>query len=374
MTMTTRFFRLLPAFILACVLAVIGWQSSAHAQIAVMVNGEPITNYDIDQRSKLVFLSTKKVPDRQQVIDELIDEKVKIREGKKFGIDPSATDVDQSYTSMSSRMRITGEQLTKSLETQGIRPDTLKARLKADMVWSNLIRGRYKESLQVGEKDVAAAVQEKEKGGDEKPDTQSFEYKMQPIVLIVPRGSAADAVETRKKEAEALRGRIQTCAEANAFFKSMQNAAIKEAVVKTSADIPPSLREVLDGTPVGHLTPPEVTKQGVEMVALCARDPTTVDTPKKKEIREKMYTEKYEAKSKSYLREVRGAAMIEYRDVSSREDLRPTPSKQEKRRPRLCADPSRPGPKRRRSSSRCKTRGQKRNPLPKPRPTYPFAS
>jgi peptidyl-prolyl cis-trans isomerase SurA len=354
MTMTARFFRLLPAFILVCALAVIGWQSSAHAQIAVMVNGEPITNYDIDQRSKLVFLSTKKVPDRQQVIDELIDEKVKIREGKKFGIDPSATDVDQSYASMSSRMRITGEQLTKSLETQGIRPDTLKARLKADIVWSNLIRGRYKESLQVGEKDVAAAVQEK--AGDEKSDTQSFEYKMQPIVLIVPRGSAADAVETRKKEAEALRARVQTCAEANALFKSMQNAAIKEPVVKTSADIPPSLREILNGTPVGHLTPPELTKQGVEMVALCGKDPTTIDTPKKKEIREKMYTEKYEAKSKSYLREVRGAAMIEYRDVSSRDDLSPTPSKQEKRRPRRCADSYRPGPKRKRSSGRCKAR------------------
>ncbi len=276
-----------------------------------MVNGEPITNYDIEQRGKLITLSTHKPADRQQVIDELIDEKVKIREGKKFGIDPSAADVDQSYGAMATRMRITTDQLTKSLESTGIRPETLKARVRADMVWTNLVRGRYKESLQVSEKDVAAAVQEK--GGEEKPDTPSFEYKMQPIVLIVPRGSAADAVETRKKEAEALRGRIQTCVEANAFFKSMQNAAIREAVVKTSADIPPSLREVLDSTPVGHLTPPEVTKQGVEMVALCAKEPTTVDTPKKKEVREKMFAEKYEAKQKSYLREVRGAAMIEYR-------------------------------------------------------------
>ncbi len=282
-----------------------------------MVNGEPITNYDIEQRGKLISLSTHKPADRQQVIDELIDEKVKIKEGKKFGIDPSTADVDQSYAAMSSRMRITAEQLTKSLESQGIRPDTLRSRVRADMVWTNLVRGRYKESLQVSEKDVNQKLQEE--GGDEqKSDTQSFEYKMQPIVLIVPRGSAADAVETRKKEAEALRTRIQTCVEANAFFKSMQNAAIRDPVTKTSADIPPSLREVLDGTPVGHLTPPEVTKQGVEMVALCARDPTTVDTPKKKEIREKMFGQKYEAKSKSYLQDVRRAAMIECRSPESR--------------------------------------------------------
>jgi peptidyl-prolyl cis-trans isomerase SurA len=313
MMMTTTFFRRLSALILGCAIALVlmGSGSPVRAQVAVMVNGEPITNYDVEQRSKLIMLSAKKMPDRQQVIDELIDEKVKIREGKKFGIEPTSTDVDQSYAAMSGRMRIAAEQLTKSLESQGIRPETLKARIKADMVWSNLVRGRFKESLQVGEKDVAAAVQEK--GSDEKPDTQSFEYKMQPIVLVVPRGSAQTAIDTRRKEAEALRARVQTCAEANAFFKSMQNAAIREPVTKTSADIPPSLREVLDSTPIGHLTPPELTKQGVEMVALCAREPTTVDTPKKKEVREKMFAEKYEAKSKSYLQEVRKAAMIEYR-------------------------------------------------------------
>jgi peptidyl-prolyl cis-trans isomerase SurA len=314
MTMrTSRFLPRLSHLVLGCAvaLAVIAIGSPSHAQtVAVMVNGEPITNYDIEQRMKLNFLSTRKPAVRQDVINELIDEKVKIREGKKFGVDPSVSDIDQSFASMSARMRTTPDALAKSLESQGIRTETLKARMKAEMVWTSLIRGRYKESLQVGEKDVAAAVQAK---GDEKLDVEAFEYKMQPIVLIVPRGSPPAAVEVRRKEAEALRSRVQTCEDANAYFKSMQNAAIRDSVTKTSADLPPSLREVLDKTPIGHLTAPEVTKQGVEMVALCARKPTTVDTPKKKEIRDKMYVEKYEAKSKSYLQEVRKAAMIEYR-------------------------------------------------------------
>jgi peptidyl-prolyl cis-trans isomerase SurA len=314
MIMTTPKFpdRLSP-LILGCVAALIlmACGSPLHAQtVAVMVNGEPITHYDIDQRTKLNFLTTHKPAVRQQIIDELIDEKVKIREGKKYGVDPSASDVDQSFTAMSTRMRTTPELLAKSLESQGIRPDTLKARMKAEMVWTSLIRGRYKESLQVGEKDVAAAVQA---NGDEKVQTESFEYQMRPIVLIVPKGSAPAAVEARVKEAEALRSRVQTCDEANSFFKSMPNAAIRETVTRTSADIPAVLREGLDKTPIGHLTAPEVTKQGVEMVALCGRKATTVDTPKKREVRDKMYAEKYEAKSKAYLQEVRKAAMIEYR-------------------------------------------------------------
>jgi peptidyl-prolyl cis-trans isomerase SurA len=308
--MTTYLLRLIMSAAAALLLTAGG--SQLHAQtVAVMVNGEPITNYDIEQRSKLNVLSHK-ASTRQQVIDELIDEKVKIREAKKFGVDPTGSDIDSSFAQMSSRMRTTPELLTKTLEAQGIRTDTLKTRIRADMVWTSLIRGRFKESLQVGEKDVAAAVQVNADDKD-KPQTESFEYQLRPIVLIVPRGAPAGATETRRKEAEALRTRVQTCEEANSLFKSMQNAAIRDTVTKTSADIPAVLRDVLDKTPIGHLTAPEVTKQGVEMVALCSRKPTTVDTPKKREVRDKMYAEKFEKKSKAYLEEARKAAMIEYR-------------------------------------------------------------
>jgi len=277
--------------------------------IACMVGGEPITTLDIEQRTKLNFLTMRKQMPRQEILDELINEKVKVKEAKRFGVDPTASDIDQAYSGMSQRMRISTEQLTKSLESQGVRPETLKSRLKAEMVWGSLVRGRFKESLQVGEKDVNDAAQ----GSGEATQADAFEYKLQPIVLIVPRGSAQSSVDLRRKEAETLRERVQTCEQANSYFKSMQNAAIRDTVTKTSADIPGPLRELLDKTPIGHLTPPEITKQGVEMVALCDRKPTKVDTPKKREIREKMYAQKYEAKSKAYLNDIRKAAMIECR-------------------------------------------------------------
>ncbi len=287
-----------------------GSASPLRAQsVACMVNGEPITTLDIEQRTKLNFLTTRKKMSRQEVLDELTNEKVKLKEAKRFGVDPSASEVDQSYAGMSQRMRITTEQLTKSLESQGVRPETLKARLKAEMVWGSLVRGRFKESLQVGEKDVADAAQQ----GGEATQTDAFEYKLRPIVLIVPRGSAPAAMDLRRKEAELLRERVQTCDQANSYFRSMQNAAIRDTITKNSADIPGPLRELLDKTPIGHLTPPEITKQGVEMVALCERKPTKVDTPKKREIREKMFAQKYEAKQKAYLNDIRKAAMIECR-------------------------------------------------------------
>lgn len=306
--MTTQMpvFRLLLAISAGLILT--GLPAPSRAQnIVVMVNGDPITDFDIEQRSKLDTLTTQKTPSREQVINELIDDKVKLKEGKKYGVDPGISDINQSYEGMAQRMRISPDQLTKSLETKGVRPETLKGRMKAEMVWTSLVRGRFKEKLMVGERDVAQAV------GD-KLQIEGTEYKMQPIVLIVPRGSSPAFVETRHKEAETYRARVGSCEEANSLFRSTPNATIRDSVTKTTADLPEALRKVLDETPIGHLTAPEVTKAGIEMVVLCSRKPTMIDTPKKREVREKMYQEKYEKTQKAYLDDLRKAAMIEYRN------------------------------------------------------------
>jgi peptidyl-prolyl cis-trans isomerase SurA len=285
--------------------------SQVEAQNAVVVvNGDPITNFDIEQRIKLTALSGGgKAPSRQEALEELINDRVKIKEGKKFNLEMSNADLETQYAAMGARMRLTPDQLNKVLEGRGIRPETLKARIKADFIWSQLVRGRYGQSLIVGEKDIASAIEVK---GDGKEQTGSFEYKMRPVVLFVPRGSPQSAIELRKKDAETLRGRVQSCDQAEGIFRAMRDGVIRDQVTKTSADLPPVLRELLDKTPVGQLTPPEVTRQGVEMVALCSRAPST-ETPEKRAARDKLFSEKYEAQAKKYLSEARRSAMIEYR-------------------------------------------------------------
>ena len=64
--------------------ALLSWPAAA--QVVVVVNGDPITAFDIEQRSKLIQLTAPRTPTRQQVVDELIDEKLKIKEGKKYGL------------------------------------------------------------------------------------------------------------------------------------------------------------------------------------------------------------------------------------------------------------------------------------------------
>jgi peptidyl-prolyl cis-trans isomerase SurA len=61
------------------------------------------------------------------------------------------------------------------------------------------------------------------------------------------------------------------------------------------------------------LSTPDVTAQGLQMFALCGKKQSTAESPVKRELRDKIYTSRYEAEAKKFLEEIRKTAMIEYK-------------------------------------------------------------
>ncbi len=279
-------------------------------QVVAFVNGQPITNLDIEHRAKFLQMSSKKVPPRKEVIDSLIDEILEIGEAKRYGLDVPDLQVDDSYNTVATRMGIDAPKLTQLLVAGGASDDTLKRRLRAQIAWTNLVRGRYKASLEIRDKDVEAQLQLHKT--DDKIEI-GYEYIMRPIVFIVPRGSPDAAYETRKREAEALRSRFANCNDGITFARALPDVAVRDQVSKYSADLAQQLRQILDGTAIGHLTPPEQTAEGVQLFAVCAKKETKSDTPEMKEIRDQMFQQKFGAQAKRYLDTLRRQAMIEYK-------------------------------------------------------------
>jgi peptidyl-prolyl cis-trans isomerase SurA len=130
--------RLLAAAMIAIASTAVG---TALAQtVGAITDNVPITEPEIAQRSRLTEVSTRKTPSREEVIDELRKEKLKISGARKFGVEVADSEVDVVYADMARRMRLTPEQLTQQLARSGVDVDTLKHRIRADMAWA-----RYKQ-------------------------------------------------------------------------------------------------------------------------------------------------------------------------------------------------------------------------------------
>jgi peptidyl-prolyl cis-trans isomerase SurA len=298
------------AAVLAAVITLVAPSLSSAQQVVVFVNGQPITSLDIEHRAKFIQMSSKKVPSRREVLDSLIDEILEVTEAKRFGLDVPDSDVDSSYKGVATRMGVDAQKLTQILVAGGASEDTLKRRLRAQMAWTGLVRGRYKSSLEIRDKDVEARL---ELHKTEEKGAVGYEYIMRPVVLIVARGSPDAAYEARKRDAEALRARFVNCDEGVLFARALPDVAVRDQVSKFSADLAQQLRDILDGTAIGHLTPPEQTAEGVQMFAVCEKKETKSDTPEMRQIRDQMFQQKFGAQAKRYLESLRRQAMIEYK-------------------------------------------------------------
>lgn len=306
--------RVLLAGALAAATAIVCCATASAQQVAVLVDGVPITELDIAQRAKFMEMSTHKTPTRQEVLDGLINEILETREAKRFGIDPSENDINEAYANIAGNMGVDSQKMTQMLANGGASEQTLKHQIRAEMSWTSLVRGRFKASLEIHDSDVEAQLELHK--SDEKNQV-GYEYTVRPIIFVVPRGSPDAAFEARKRDADALRARFTSCSDGIAFARALREVAVRDQVTKSSADLQQELRDILDKTELGHLTPPEQTAEGVQMFAVCAKKETKTDTPGAKKIRDEMFQQKFGAKAKRYLADLRRAAMIEYKTTET---------------------------------------------------------
>src|SRR5262249_57942553 len=78
-------------------------QPPSAGQVVAFVNGDPITALDVTQRMRLLELTTHKAPSRQDTLEELVNEKIKLQQAKNQKIEITDEQVDKVFSSMAQR-------------------------------------------------------------------------------------------------------------------------------------------------------------------------------------------------------------------------------------------------------------------------------
>ena len=293
----------------AAVIAGLFLPVAATAQVVVVANGSPITELDIAQRTKLVATSPRKAPSRQEVVQELIDDRIKIAKAKVYGMEVSDAEVNNAFDTMAQRQHMNAQQFSQVLERSGIMPQTVKARVRAQLTWNQLVRAKFGATLEVSDADVTKALIETK----ESDTAVGYIYTLYPVVVLAPRGSAEATLRAKLQEAESLRQRFTACDTGLRMARAMRDIAVREPVTRSSSDLPEQFRNLLASIELGRLTQPEPTDQGLQMFAVCNKRQTTADTPAKRQAKEQIFNKRFEVESKRFLDEIRKQAMIEYK-------------------------------------------------------------
>ena len=286
-------------------------EASAQTAVAVIVNGNAITNYDIQRRAAFLKLQRKTGNLTSQAKDELIEEMLKRVEMKKRNIDVSDDEVNKAFNGFAERNHMTVAQLTDMLGKAGVTAEHFKNYIRVQMGWGRLVSARYRaEGGIITEQE---AVQRMLKNGGVKPTAN--EYELQQVIFVVPNNRRSAILGKRKQDAELFRSKFSGCANLKQQATGMIDVTIRNLGRVLEPQLPEEWEKSVKATPAGRMTPPQETARGVEALAVCnikkVSDDKVAQLVFTIQDNEKSGDKKAEDLSAKYVKELREKARIE---------------------------------------------------------------
>ena len=141
--------------------------------VIVSIDNSIITDLDINKEINfLKFINkdqTNNNPElfKKEIINSLIDRKIKDIETNYFKIEVSEKEVENNLYNYLERMKINNETLNSFYNQNEIEKDYLKNIIKIDMKWSKLIRQMYESRLNVNLTEVNRELEKEQKNAED---------------------------------------------------------------------------------------------------------------------------------------------------------------------------------------------------------------
>jgi len=244
--------------------------------VAAVVNDDIISSYDLMQRMRLLMVTSGMQPTQenlpqleQEALRSLIDEHVQMQElrrvekAQKITIISTDKEIEEQIQDIAKGNNMSAEQLTQSLQAQGVGIDTWKAQIRADSSWQAWISGRYGSRLRIGD-DQIKAFERRQAEAASKP-----QYQVSEVFIDAVRVGGMDVAENGAKQ---LVTQIQQGAPfpavARQFSASPTAANGGDAGWISPGEMPPEVDAALEQLRPGQLSAPIPVRDGVYIVYL----------------------------------------------------------------------------------------------------------
>ena len=127
--------------------------------IAYRVNEAVITNYDIDQRVKLMRALGANSPNiRQEATDALIDDRLKQETADQFGASIDRATLDRAIESYATQRNLTTQSLMAKLRRAGVQPESFEEFISVSIIWRDILRARFGAQAEPSEIELNAQL------------------------------------------------------------------------------------------------------------------------------------------------------------------------------------------------------------------------
>ncbi len=243
---------------------------------------------------------------RKGALDELIDEHLKMQEAKRLNVIAPKEEVDRILKGMAERNKMTPEQFTEFVTKSGASVDSMRQRIQASLSWADVIRRLYGRQISVLGRDIDRVVADAE-GQD------NVELQVHRILLPVAANADQRRLAQQLSEGERLRAAFAGCKSMAGLTNGLAGARFDDLGERKPTSIPEPTRSLLLNARDEEMLPPTIGEGGVELWAVCGRKAVKADSEKRESAEGDLRQKEFEIQSKKHLKDLHQDAHIEFR-------------------------------------------------------------
>ena len=259
----------------------VGKQEPGVRKATAIVNGEVITETDIDQRLALLLgpsrgqLTPQDLQSaRAQVLRGLIDETLQMQAAAQQDITVEDREVDRYYAGMAQENSQTPQAFAAYLHSIGSSERSLKRQIRGSLAWQQL-RGRWVDQfVSVGEEEVQAMIQRLT------TSRGTAEFHVGEIFISATPETSAQARATALRIVEQIRGGAPFQGFARQFSEASTAALGGDLGWVRSEQLPAELSSLVTQMSVGQISDPIAVPGGFSILYLVDQRQILVADPR----------------------------------------------------------------------------------------------
>lgn len=245
---------------------------------------------------------------RKDAQEELIEEKLKLQEARRLGIEISDDDVNRIIKGIAERNKVTEAQFAQNLKAMGGDISVMKARFRAQLAWREVVRRKFSGQISVNQRDVDRLMAKAKS-----TDGDAVELQIQKISLPLPAKLDQTALAQRLADADALRRRFAGCKTTSVLAQSLPGAKFEDLKFVKPSTVAEPARSFLLSAKDGEMLPPQTAGSGIDIYVVCARRDLKADDKVREEAQAELTSKEFETLATRHLRDLRQDALIEQR-------------------------------------------------------------
>ncbi len=167
-------------------------------EIVAKINNQIITNMDLEYRLNLA-IEISNIPNeikfrkqiRQQILNLLIDENLKIQEAERYGILISSAEVYSEISRLEQRLKLPKDSLIKNFRKKNIPEIVIYNQIRGQLLWNKIISYRIANNISISNKQTEEALQNFIKSSGE------VEYNISEIFISYASNSLENSSEDK---------------------------------------------------------------------------------------------------------------------------------------------------------------------------------